>query len=342
MLIGMIWALAWRHSVSARPEYALKEVGTAITRGDATKLAYYADVSAFTDEVVNETIDWLATRRSVEEAVVGTPPEQRASRGERLQDAKETLSDRLGRSLSATLESADQAKTPLSSRVVNAFIGEAPLSGIMDGDHLDLQSIGPPVIEGTTATIPITLRYRELVVDVKVGLVLEHSGPHWRLVGISGLPGALSVIDNAQSERVALANRPLEGDLERLVAVGALAVEYVRPKPRRARPVYRLEVPLTNQAQGSISEITLVLATRGSNDDHGTELSVEHPIPAGTTSAETWEFDEAATRGTRLGALLSHPDRLTLRTRRIVFDTAGQADTVRLVRSYREIVRAGD
>jgi hypothetical protein len=340
VLVGLIWALAWRHRAAGRPDYAVSQIATAIQHGDGTKLAYYADMSAFTDQIVNETVDWLAARRGLDEAVAGAGSEQRGTRSARLQDAKETLSDRLGRATSAGLETPGQEKQAAGSRVIDAFIGQAPLSTIMDGDHLDVRSVDRPVIDGTTARIPVTLRYRELVVDLKIGLVLQRNGQQWRLVGISGLSNALSTIDNAQFERVALANRPRQGDLERLVGIGAPQVQ--RVKPRRARPLYRLEVAVTNQAPDSITEITLLLAARGSDDDHATSLSVEHAIPPGTTSAETWEFDEAATRGTRLAALLSHPDRLTLRTRSIVLDTAGQADTVRLIRSYREIVKEGD
>ncbi len=340
VLVALTWALVWRHRAAGRPEYAVNEIAAAIEHGDGTKLAYYADASAFTDQVVNETVDWLTARRGLDQAVAGAESQQRGSRSARLQDAKETLSDRLGRATSAALESPDGGKEPVSARVVDAFISQPPLSVIMDGDHLDVRSIDRPLIEGTTATVPVTLRYRELVVDMKIGLVLQRNGLRWRLVGVSGLQSALSTIDNAQLERVAIANRPRESDLERLVAVGPPQVQ--RVKPRRARPLYRLEVSLTNQAQASITEVSLLLGARGLDDDHGIALSVEHPIPPSTTSAETWEFDEAATRGTRLGALLTHADRLTLRTRGIVLDTAGQADTVRLIKSYREIQKDGD
>jgi hypothetical protein len=340
VLIALVSALGWRHHAAGRPEYALAQVATAIERNDGTKLAYYADVSAFTDQVVSETVDWLAAQRGVDEAIAGVESQQRGTRAARLQDAKESLADRLGRTASTVLEAAGHGKDAISLQVVDAFIRQPPLAAVLDGDHLDVRSVERPQIEGSTATIPVTLRHRELVVDVKIALVLQRNGAQWRVVGISGLPNALGTIDRAQSERVAMANRPLQGDLERLLGVGNPQVEYVRV--RRARPLYRLQVPLTNQAPGSINEVTLLLAARGADDEHATTLSVEHPIPAGTTSAETWEFDEAATRGTRLGALLSHPDRLTLRTRLIVLDTAGQADTVRLIRRYSEIAREGN
>ncbi len=279
MLVGLSWALAWRHRAAGRPEYALAQIATAIQHGDGTKLAYYADMSAFTDQIVNETVDWLAARRGLDEAVAGGGSEQRGTRSARLQDAKETLSDRLGRATSAALELPDQEKQAVGSRMIDAFIGQAPLATIMDGDHLDVRSVDRPLIDGTTARIPVTLRYRELVVDVKVALVLQRNGQQWRLVGISGLSNALSAVDNAQFERVALANRPRQGDLERLVGIGAPQVEHV--KPRRARPLYRLQVTVTNQAPDSITGITLLLAARGSDDDHATSLSVEHAIPSG-------------------------------------------------------------
>ena len=206
----------------------------------------------------------------------------------------------------------------------------------MDGDHFDIRTVGQPLVEGTTATIPVTLRHRELVVNVKLGLQLERDGPRWRVVGVTGMSDALSTIDHAQLERVAIANRPRESELADLLAVGAPVVQRA-PRARRARAdVYRLRALLTNHSTSQIGAVTLAIVGR-SPGTPPTLLSVEHPIPPGATSTETWQFDESESRGTRLGALLAHPDRLALQLRSVVVDTAGQEDTVRLVRRYDEL-----
>ena len=69
VLVVLTCALVWRHRAAGRPEYAVNEIATAIEHGDGTKLAYYADASAFTDQIVNETVDWLTARRGLDQAV---------------------------------------------------------------------------------------------------------------------------------------------------------------------------------------------------------------------------------------------------------------------------------
>src|SRR6185312_1753278 len=105
--------------------------------------------------------------------------------------------------------------------------------------------------------------------------------------------------------------------------------------------VLRLQVPLWNRSPRPITSVTMGLSTRASDDEHAAELSVEHVIAAGGHSTETWDFDETATRGSRVAALLTHPERLTIRPRSVVTDNEGQADTLRLVRRYGELKGQG-
>jgi hypothetical protein len=123
------------------------------------------------------------------------------------------------------------------------------------------------------------------------------------------------------------------------LAVGAAVVEHV--SRGRERGMYRLHLPLTNQSPTSIAGVTLALGTHAADDDHATVLSVQHAIPPRSNSAEVWLFDGAAVRSMHLAGMLAHPDRLTIHVRSIVLDSAGQADTVRLVREYKELRGAG-
>jgi hypothetical protein len=342
VLLGLVSAMLWRWHAASQPEFALAQVAVAIERSDDAKLAYYADVNAFTDQIVAQTVDWLAAHRGPDDVIAVAEVEASGDRQSRIREAKGALGDRLGRTMASAIESASHTPGPVGPRVVQAFIEQAPLSAILDGDHLDVRSVDRPLIEddGQTATIPVTLRHRELVVDTKIGLVLSHEGARWRLVGLSGLAGALNAIDHAQSERIAIANRPRESELAELLTVGAPHVE--RVAPRRSARFYRVRVPLTNRSPASIAAVTLALTGRGSDDDHATLLSVEHPIPPGATSTEIWQFDEAANRGTHLGSLLARPERLALYLRSVVVDSAGGQDTVKVLRRYEDARAEGN
>jgi hypothetical protein len=96
-------------------------------------------------------------------------------------------------------------------------------------------------------------------------------------------------------------------------------------------------VPLTNRSSDQIIAVALGLHPRATDDGHATVLEVQHPIAAGETSTEVWQFDQASATGAHMTATLAHPERFAIRVRNIVVDSAGQADTVRLLRSYREI-----
>jgi hypothetical protein len=336
VLVALLLAVAWRWRVTTRPQYALNQIVTAIQRGDEAKLAYYADVSAFTDQIIGESIDWIVAQHGTDDLLAAADLHESGTRAAQLRDVKGILSERIGRTIETAMASSDHHAGGVGPGIIDAFIRDLPVSAVMDGDHLDIRTVGQPLVEGTTATIPVTLRHRELVVDVKLGLQLERDGPRWRVVGLTGISDALGTIDRAQLERVAIANRPRESELADLLAVGAPVVQRA-PRERRARvEVYRLRALLTNHSTSQIAAVTLAIVGR-SPGTPPTLLSVEHPIAPGATSTETWQFDESESRGTRLGALLAHPDRLALQLRSVVVDTAGQEDTVRLVRRYDEL-----
>jgi hypothetical protein len=338
-VLTLVAALGWRHHATARPEYALGQIVVAIREHDGTKLAYYADGGALADQVVDETVDWLVAQHRLDDALAGDEAGEAADRSTRIHEAKATFSGRIDRAAAAALLAKDADSAGISDRVIAAFTTEPPLSKIVLGEHLDVRSIDQSTISGSTATVPVTLRHRELYVDVTLGLVLQRDGPRWRLVGIDGMQHALATIDNAQLERIAIANRPREDELANRVALGAPTVQ--RVAHGRARTFYRLRVPVTNRSSMPIVDVALALSTRASDDEHATELSVHHLIPAQSTSAEVWQFDETESRSTHIAAMLTHPERLTLHVRRLVTDSAGQPDTLRLVRRYREI-RAGE
>jgi hypothetical protein len=303
-------------------------------------LAYYADVGAVTDQIADETVDWLVTRRGLDEAVAGAAPHERGDRAAQIREAKSEFSGQLDRSLTAALMMGGSDTLSPGARVIDALIAQPPLSTLLDGEHLDVRTMDPPVIEDrTTATIAVTLRHRELVADLTLALELQRDGPRWRLTGIRGLPRALAAIDKAQRERIAMANRPREETLAGLLAVGAPTVERIAAHARTPTS-YRLRVPLTNRSPTPITAVTLALSAHA-EDDHATVLSVEHPIAPGATAAEVWQLDEPTARSTRVAAMVGHPDRLTVRVRSVVLDSAGQADTVSLLRRYQQVLGSG-
>lgn len=333
VLLVLICALSWRWHAARQPDYALDQIAVAIRRGDGAKLAYYADVSAVTEQVIDGTVDWLVSHRGPDAALAAADVSHAGSRAAGVQDAKATLQARADEAF--TIATASALEGPVGPRVIDAFIQQPPLSLIMQGEHLDVRAIDRPLVDGATATVPLVMRHRELVVDVKIGLLLQREGPRWRLSGINGLTQALDAIDRAQMERLEIANRPREEELQSLLSVGGLQVH--RVARRRVKPFYELRVPVSNRSTDSLTSVTLTLAPRGSSADHGTLLSVDHPIPPASSSAEVWDLDEATVRSTHLGSLLARPERLTLRLQSVVRDSAGQADTVRLLRRYEEI-----
>jgi hypothetical protein len=315
--------------------YALSQVTLAIRRHNGTKLAYYADGAGLTQQVVDETLDWLVRERGVG-ALAGIDGVANAhGPAAKLQAATASEADRLNRALSTALMARAADTADPGTRVMRQFAALPPLATVIGSDHLDISLVGRPDVHGATAEVPVTVQERELQIDLPIAVVLHRQGPRWRVVGVSGIGRALRAIDKAQREQLTIANRARERRLTETLVLGAPAVQ--RVAHGRSRTVYRLRVPVTNRSSDRVVGVLLGLRPRAADDDHAAALAVEHPIAPGATSTELWQFDETAAAGTRVAAMLEHPERLVLSVRSIVVDSAGQADTLRLLRTYAEL-----
>ncbi len=338
LVLGLAAALQWQRYETSRPTYALAQIELAARQHDATKLAYYADKGALTSEVVGETIDWLTQHRRLNDVIEGEGELGTQGRAVRIQNARVTFEDRANRAVSATLAVPSDETGTLPQRLVDAFATVAPMSAVIAGDRLDLRTVGPARVMGQTAQIPLTLRDRDLIVDIHLNLELEREGSRWRVVGLTGLGPALGVIDRAQVERLDIANGLRAQHMAGLLAVGAPNVG--RITHRRSRPAYRLSVPLTNRTRHTVEAVSLGLRTENVDESRAVALEVQHAIPAGTQSSEVWQFSDASA-GTRVSSLLTHPERLLVGIRSVVMDSAGNADTLRLFRNYSEFRKSG-
>jgi hypothetical protein len=337
VVLALAAALEWQRVQTSRPTYALAQIELAVRQHDATKLAYYVDAGALTSEIVGGTVDWLAAHHRLDDVVDGEAEQGSKGRAVRLQTAKVILGDRANRAATGTLAIPLDEAGPLPQRLIDAYVGTPPMSAVMGGDHLDLRTVGQAHLMGPTAVIPLTLRDRDLIVDVHLGLDLAREGERWKVVGLSGLDGALDIIDRAQTERLEIANSLRLQRLAGVIAVGTPAVEHVTHRRSRFAG-YRLRVPLTNRSPNGVLAVSLGLRAHGLDDAQAVRLEVEHPIPSGSESAEVWLFPTESA-GTRLPSLLAHPERLAVSIRSIVVDSAGHADTLRLIRDYREFHR---
>jgi hypothetical protein len=337
-LVGLVAAIGWRHYATGRPSYALAQIALAVKQHDATKLAYYADLGAFSDQVVGETVDWLASQHRLDGAA-GAANARESDRRARIRDTKSTLSIHVNRNATNEILAYTSDSESVTARLVDAFIDQPPLAEIIDGDHFDLRSVDQAEIDDGTARVGVTLRHRELYVDVKLDLLLARDGVRWRLTGVEGLSHALSVIDNAQQEKLSIANRPREEALATTINLGAPTLQKVVAH-RRDPPVYRLRLPITNRSTTTVSAISLALWVRGSDSDHPTMLAVNHDIAPQFTSGEIWQLDEATAHSTHVIAALSRPERLVFKVRSMVVDSGGQADTVRTLTAYGQTKRS--
>jgi len=333
--------IGWRRAVEGSPQYSLRQAGAALRQHNGTKLAYYTDVAGVADQLVDGTIDWLAAERGI----AGLPAGNLGGGGDRTRAAKIlaakiALDQRFGRSLAAALsvngmdDSADENSARIAQRIVRTVVTAPPLNAIVAGDAVVVQEIGSPEYRQHTVTAPLTIRDDDLATTAHMWLVLARAPGRWRIVGFSGVADALETIDNAQLEHLAIVNRPIEKRLRSSVAIGAPVID--RVARRRRRPVLRLRLALTNASPNAVSGLTLALTHRASDDEHAELLEAPGVIRPGATATETWAFDETAAATSRMASLLAHPDRLRIDVRRLVVDSAGVADTVRLFKSYAE------
>ena len=333
LVVGLACALAWQRYETSRPSYALAQIALAARLHDSNKLAYYVDAGALNGQIVSETVQWLASHRRFDDIEAGEGEHGSQGRDVRIQNTTVTLENRASNAVSAALQESSDAADLLPQHVVDAYVSAPPMSAVFGGDRLDLHAVGNASVLGQTAEIPLTLRDRELVVDIHLTLELAREGSRWRLVGLEGLEPAYRVIDNAQLERVDIANRLRREHMGSMLAIGEPAVG--RIYHRRSRSEYRLEIPLTNRSAQPIMEVAMDLRTHGLSDQHALPLRVEHLIPAGSRSTEAWRFTDPSA-GTRSPYLLMHPERLLVGLSSMVIDSAGQPDTLRQLRSYRE------
>jgi hypothetical protein len=338
VVLGLAAALAWQRYSTSQPKYALAEIALAARLHDANKLAYYVDGGALTGQIVSETVQWLAAHRRFNDIEDGEAEHGSLGRESRIQTATVSLGNRASNAVSAALQTAasaaDDGGDAMAQQLVNAFVSTQPMSAVFGGDHLDLRTVGKANVLGEVAEIPLTLRDRDLVVDIHLMLEFEQEGHQWRLVGVEGLGPAYRVIDNAQQERVDMANRLRKEHMEGILAIGTPTVG--RVYHRRSRSEYRLQIPLTNQSARSVMAVSMNVRARYSRPEHALPLRVQHLIPAGGKSTEVWRFTDPSA-GTSSRTLLDHPDRLLVGLESMVIDSGGRPDTLRSLVSYREM-----
>jgi hypothetical protein len=324
-LVGLGGVIYLARTITGTPTYAIAQIETAIKHHNGTKLSYYADGASIAKQVVDETTDWLIANRGLG-AIAGFDGVAEArGRGQKVQAAKLAMADGLNRALSAELISQSHDTAGVADRIVRVLCALPPLAGVVGAEHFDVTAVGPPVVSDRSAQIAVTLQYRELQVDVPIGIEMRQAGRRWRVVGVSGLANALDIVKTAQRERLAINNRSAAERIAATLEVGPPTVE--RKPHGRKQTTYLLHVPLTNHSADTVVGVMLALGTH-QREGAAMQLEVQHPIAGGTTSAEVWQFDEPASKPSAVAALFAHPDRLLVRIRDVVIDSAGQADTM--------------
>jgi hypothetical protein len=326
VLVGVVYL---GKLVIGTPGYAINQVELAIRQHNGTKLAYYADGAGIVAQVVDETTDWLVAHRGMG-AISGLDgvAEARGKR-EKVQAAKVAMTDKLNREIGTALISHQRDTIGIAQQVVLALSALPPVAKIAGDDHFDVRAVSQPVVHGEIAELAVTLQYRELQVDIPMGIVMQRQGRRWRVVALNGLTEALDVVNRAQVERLAIDNRSISQRIAATVEVGTPSV--VRKAHGWKRTTYLLQVPLTNRSSDTVIGVMLGLGTRTTGGPQAMELEVQHPIAGGATSSEVWQFDELSAAHSAVATILAHPDRLVVHVRDLVIDSAGHADTMRVV-----------
>ena len=323
-------------------ERALRQIETSFRDHDGTRLAYYLNTDAVTQQVSDQGVDWLTAQH--DEGALGAllaevpGAEQGATdSAARVLALKSALAEKAGQGIAMALSSGTGDSADVVVRLLAAFAGMPPLDVILAGDHLDFSEIGNPKGTGTDRVIPLVLHDRELDIPVVIGVGVHHQGPRWQVSGLQDLDHTLEVIDNAQQEHLIVANRPIENRLLDLIGIGA--PEIAKTAHGRYHTDVRLRVRLDNKSPDVVRALDLALATRSGDDQHAEVLHVDGPIPAGGAVMAEWSFDDTRRGSSRTASMLLHPDDLVMRTRRVMIDSAGVADTVQLFKSYRALRR---
>ncbi len=342
LVLGLAgFALYHQASVNSS-ERALREIETSFRDHDGTRLAYYLNTDALTQQVSEAGVDWLQSQHDQEllaAAVAEVPGAEREATDSaaRLLALKSALAERGAKGIAMALSTGTSDSADVAVRVLAAFAGLPPLDVILAGDHLELIGLGDPKGTGTDRVIPLQLHDRELNIPIVVGVAVHKQGPRWQVTGVDALDRTLGAIDNAQQERLIVANRPIESRLQDMVGIGA--PDIARTARGRYTTNVRLRMRIDNRSTETINAIDLALTTQSSDDEHAEMLHVDGPIPAGGAVMAEWSFDETRRGSSRTASMLLHSQDLVVRARRVVTDSAGVADTVRLYKTYRGLTR---
>jgi hypothetical protein len=342
LVLGLAGFAVYHQASINSSERALREIERSFRDHDGTRLAYYLNTDAVTQQVSDEGVDWLSSQHDegTLRALIAEVPgaEQGATdSAARILALKSALAEKGGKGIAMALSSGTADSADVAVRLLAAFAGLPPLDVVLAGDHLELSKIGTAKGSGTDRVIPVVLHDRELDIQVVIGVAVHHQGARWQVSGIDGLDHTLETLDNAQQEHLIVANRPIESQLQDLIGIGAPTIS--KTSHGRYRTSVRLQLRIDNKGSDLVRGLDLALSTRSSDDEHGEMLHVDGPIPAGGAVMAEWSFDETRRGTSRTASMLSHPDDLMLRARRVVVDSAGVADTVQLFKSYRALRR---
>lgn len=342
LVLGLAgFAVVHQASVNSS-ERPLREIELSFRDHDGTRLAYYLNTDAVTQQVSDQGVDWLTAQHDEGAlgAVLAEVPgaEQGATdSAARVLALKAALAEKAGKGIAMALSSGTPDSADVAVRLLAAFGGMPPLDVIIAGDHLVLSQVGEAKGTATDRVIPLVLHDRELDAPIVINVGVHHQGARWQVSGIVELDHTLETLDNAQQEHLIVANRPIENRLLELIGIGA--PDITKTSHGRYRTDVRLKVRIDNKSPETVTGLDVALSTRSADDDHAQVLHVDGPIPAGGAVMAEWSFDQTARGSSRTAAMLLHPDDLTMRTRRVVLDSAGVADTVQLFKSYRALRR---
>jgi hypothetical protein len=342
LVLGLVGFAVWHQASVNSSERALREIGTSFRDHDGTRLAYYLNTDAVTQQVSEAGVDWLQSQHYSEilaAAIAEVPGAEREATDSaaRLLALKSALAERGAKGIAMALTTGTSDSADVAVRLLAAFAGMPPLDVILAGDHLELVGIGDPKGTGTDRVVPLEVHDRELNIPIVFQVAVHKQGARWQVIGVEALDHTLATIDNAQQEKVIVANRPIESQLQDLVGIGA--ADIARTAHGRYRTNVRLRLRIDNHGTETIRAIDLALSLQSSDNDHAEPLHVDGPIPGGGAVMAEWSFDETRRGSSRTASMLQHPQDLVVRARRVILDSAGVADTVRLYKTYRALRR---
>ena len=342
LVLGLAGFALYTQASLNSSERALREIETSFRDHDGTRLAYYLNTDAVTQQVSDQGVDWLSAQHdegSLAALLAEVPGAEQGApdSAARVLALKSALAEKGGKGIAMALSSGTADSADVAVRLLAAFAGMPPLDVIFAGDHLELSEIGAAKGTGTDRVIPLVLLDRQLNVRITIGVGVHHQGSRWQVSGIEGLDRTLAALDNAQQEHLIVANRPIETRLQDLIAIGT--PDIAKTAHGRYRTDIRMRLRIDNKGSETVRGIDLALSARSGDDEHAQVLHVDGPIPAGQAVMAEWSFDERGRGTSRTASMLLHPDDLMVRARRIVVDSAGVADTVRLFKTYRALRR---